>query len=242
MLMLLSLLDFGFPLIGGFVVFGSLLGLPLFVGLLFSVIIAGLRGNRGTADRTDYVPTGKATHKDDDEPVRRVVDTTSRVDDGRRADTASSSRLTSEDVKRIREAQQNILEGRNLAIRIKDPEVRLAAADALDASEKIVNVLKNQPEEIRRSKQFLNYYVPTLNVIIKKYRTVEDSGIEMTETRNKILNYFSDIMKALKKQYESLFENDKLDLTVEMEAMELAFKRDGMITDDDLKAEQAGTV
>ena len=64
----------------------------------------------------------------------------------------------------------------------------------------------------------------------------------MTETRDKILNYFSDIMKALKKQYESLFENDKLDLTVEMEAMELAFKRDGMISDEELKAEQAGSV
>ena len=241
MLILLSMLDFGFPLIGGFVVFGTLMGLPLFFGLLFSVIFAGIRGSRGTVERTEYVPTGKATHKDDDEPVRRVVDTTSRVDDGRRTE-ASSSRLTNEDVKRIREAQQNILEGRNLAIRIKDPEVRLAAADALDASEKIVGVLKNQPEEIRRSKQFLNYYVPTLNVIIKKYRTVEDSGIEMTETRDKILNYFSDIMKALKKQYESLFENDKLDLTVEMEAMELAFKRDGMISDEELKAEQAGSV
>ena len=234
MLIMLSMFDMAFPLLGSFVVFGVLAGPLIFFGLLLSIIVAGLKGAARDSVQTMNTPEpGRATHKDD-EPVRRVVDVESQE--------VSDVKISAEDMRKLREAEQNILEGRNLAIRIKDSEVRTAAADALDASERIIKVLKNQPEEIRRCKQFLNYYVPTLNVIIKKYRTVESSGLDMAETREKVLKYFRDIMKALKKQYESLYDNDKLDLTVEMEAMQLAFKRDGMISEDDIRAEQEASV
>lgn len=233
MLIMLSMFDMAFPLLGSFFVFGVLAGPALFFGLLMAIIFAGLKGGSRQSEQTINTPEpGRATHKDD-EPVRRVVDVDSQE--------VSSVKISSEDMRKLREAEQNILEGRNLAIRIKDSEVRTAAADALDASERIIKVLRNQPEEIRRCKQFLNYYVPTLNVIIKKYRTVESSGLDMSETKEKVIKYFKDILKALQKQYESLFDNDKLDLSVEMEAMQLAFKRDGMISEDDIRAEQEGT-
>ena len=35
------------------------------------------------------------------------------------------------------------------------------------------------------------------------------------------------------KQYKSLFEDDMLDMSVEMEAMKMAMKRDGLISDDE---------
>ena len=230
---MLSMFDMAFPLLGSFFVFGVLAGPALFFGLLMAIIFAGLKGGSRHSEQTINTPEpGRATHKDD-EPVRRVVDVDSQE--------VSSVKISSEDMRKLREAEQNILEGRNLAIRIKDSEVRTAAADALDASERIIKVLRNQPDEIRRCKQFLNYYVPTLNVIIKKYRTVESSGLDMSETKEKVIKYFKDILKALQKQYESLFDNDKLDLSVEMEAMQLAFKRDGMISEDDIRAEQEGT-
>ena len=230
---MLSMFDMAFPLLGSFFVFGVLAGPALFFGLLMAIIFAGLKGGSRHSEQTINTPEpGRATHKDD-EPVRRVVDVDSQE--------VSSVKISSEDMRKLREAEQNILEGRNLAIRIKDSEVRTAAADALDASERIIKVLRNQPDEIRRCKQFLNYYVPTLNVIIKKYSTVESSGLDMSETKEKVIKYFKDILKALQKQYESLFDNDKLDLSVEMEAMQLAFKRDGMISEDDIRAEQEGT-
>ena len=233
MLIMLSMFDMAFPLLGSFFVFGVLAGPALFFGLLMAIIFAGLKGGSRHSEQTINTPEpGRATHKDD-EPVRRVVDVDSQE--------VSSVKISSEDMRKLREAEQNILEGRNLAIRIKDSEVRTAAAYALDASERIIKVLRNQPDEIRRCKQFLNYYVPTLNVIIKKYRTVESSGLDMSETKEKVIKYFKDILKALQKQYESLFDNDKLDLSVEMEAMQLAFKRDGMISEDDIRAEQEGT-
>jgi len=35
--------------------------------------------------------------------------------------------------------------------------------------------------------------------------------------------------------YEGLFDNDKLNVTVDMEAMTIAIKRDGLLDDEDFK-------
>lgn len=37
----------------------------------------------------------------------------------------------------------------------------------------------------------------------------------------------------MEKQYDSLFDDDKLDLTVDMEALTLACKRDGLLDEDE---------
>ena len=38
--------------------------------------------------------------------------------------------------------------------------------------------------------------------------------------------------KAMEKQYNGLFDDDKLDLSVDMEALTLACKRDGLLEDE----------
>ncbi|MBQ4340830.1 MAG: hypothetical protein IJC41_07515, partial [Firmicutes bacterium] len=45
--------------------------------------------------------------------------------------------------------------------------------------------------------------------------------------------YLKDIKIALEKLYKSLFDDDKLDLHVEMEAMKMAMQRDGLINNDE---------
>ncbi len=57
----------------------------------------------------------------------------------------------------------------------------------------------------------------------------------------RVINYLKDVDKALDKFYQKLFEDEKLDLTVEMEAMTMAVKRDGLITDDELRQELSAT-
>ena len=43
---------------------------------------------------------------------------------------------------------------------------------------------------------------------------------------------------AMEKQYNNLFENDILDLTVEMEVLTQICKRDGLLTDADFESEK----
>ncbi|MBR0130987.1 MAG: 5-bromo-4-chloroindolyl phosphate hydrolysis family protein [Firmicutes bacterium] len=142
--------------------------------------------------------------------------------------------LSPEEKAILKTANQHINESRLVAGRIQDASVRDAASKALSKAELINKVLREQPESIKTCHQFLNYYLPTLEVVIKKFGSLESSGVDIESTKAHMLSYLSDIGKALDKQYTNLFENEKLDLSVEMEAMQNAFKRDGLIAETEI--------
>jgi hypothetical protein len=142
--------------------------------------------------------------------------------------------LSPEEKAILKTANQHINESRLISGRIQDSAVREAAGKALSEAELITRVLREQPESIKSCHQFLNYYLPTLEVVIKKFSSLETSGVDIESTKAHMLSYLSDIGKAMDKQYTNLFESEKLDLSVEMEAMQNAFKRDGLITETEI--------
>ena len=147
--------------------------------------------------------------------------------------------LKAEDEKILKISRQLIVDERMLSSRINNTEVRALLMPALDKADEILKVLKSDPKDIQSTKQFLNYYIPTLDEIIKKFIKLEASGVDITQDTEKIKTYLTDINKAMDRQYNNLFDDDKLDLSVEMEAMTLAFKRDGLITESEYITEEA---
>ncbi len=144
--------------------------------------------------------------------------------------------MTPEEERVIKVSKQLILDERMMSNRIKDPEIRKTLAPALDKADDILKVLQSNPKEIPGTKQFLNYYIPTLAAVLKKYIRLEASGVDISAETEKIKSYIADINKAMNRQYKNLFNDDKLDLSVEMEAMALSFQRDGLITESEMKA------
>jgi len=151
----------------------------------------------------------------------------------------TETELSAENARILKLSGQLLLDERLLAGRIKNEEVRNALLPALDKADEIIKVLKKDPDNIQNTKQFLNYYIPTLDAILKKYLKLENSNVDITQETEKILTYLADINKAMDRQYKNLFNDDKLDLSVEMEAMTMAFKRDGLITESEYKKEDA---
>ena len=78
----------------------------------------------------------------------------------------------------------------------------------------------------------MNYYIPTLGKVLEKYDRLEDSKTATEEVTENVVKYLTDVKAAMSKLYENLFESDKLDMSVEMEAMMMAVKRDGLIEDE----------
>lgn len=124
---------------------------------------------------------------------------------------------------------------RRLTMSIKDREIHAKANDICGTIEKILKTLKEKPEKISNVRQFFNYYVPTLTEILTKYRRIEESGVADEDTTNKVKVYMGDIKEAMEKQYTNLFADDMLDMSVDMEAMKLAVKRDGLISDESVE-------
>lgn len=130
----------------------------------------------------------------------------------------------------LTKGRTNLTELRRMGIRIKNLKVRKLNEEICVIIDKILRALKEQPEDIPRVRQFLNYYLPTMGEILLKYVRVEESGIPAETVTQNTIAWLGDIKTAMEKQYANLFDDDILDLTVEMETLTLACKRDGLLT------------
>lgn len=130
----------------------------------------------------------------------------------------------------LTKGRTNLTELRRMGIRIKNLKVRKLNEEICVIIDKILRALKDQPEDIPRVRQFLNYYLPTMGEILLKYVRVEESGIPAETVTQNTIAWLGDIKSAMEKQYANLFDDDILDLTVEMETLTLACRRDGLLT------------
>ena len=148
------------------------------------------------------------------------------------AKTVNKSGLTPEQASVINKGRSDLVAIRMVNSRIRNPEIKKAMANVGTTAEKILVALKEKPETSKSARQFTNYYLPTLRAVLEKYQRIEQSGVDQEGAGERVVKYLADVQKALDKQYTNLFDNDKFDLAVDMDAMTLALKRDGLIDPD----------
>ena len=132
----------------------------------------------------------------------------------------------------LTKARSELMELRRNLLRIRNKEIASLCREITDIGDKILAVLKQKPDSVAGVRQFLNYYLPTLGKILGTYVRVEESGSMTDELTGNTVTYLGEIRKAMEKQYNNLFDNDKLDLSVDMEALTLACKRDGLLDEE----------
>jgi len=133
----------------------------------------------------------------------------------------------------LQKGRSNLLELRKLGMKVKNQQIRSLTEEICKSADRILHTLNEQPENIPQVRQFLNYYLPTLGQILLKYRRLEESGVPALDMTEKTIFCLQDINTAMEKQYVNLFDDDVLDLSVEMEALTMACKRDGLLADDE---------
>lgn len=137
--------------------------------------------------------------------------------------------LDSDQSAKLKAASRNILAARQMADRLQDETVCEQAKLALEKADKLVVAMKEQPQEIRRQSQFFNYYLPTITEVLQKFHTLEESETNMGDAAEKTKGHMVDMAHAFDLQYENMFKDEALDLTVDIEAMQMALKREGLI-------------
>ena len=140
----------------------------------------------------------------------------------------------------LNKGRTNLMELRRMGMQVKNQKIRKLNEEICAQADKILRALKEQPEDIPRVRQFFNYYLPTLGSILMKYVRLEESGVPAANMTESTIACLGDIKTAMGKQYTNLFDNDMLDLSVEMEALTLACKRDGLLTEEDFSLQESG--
>lgn len=178
--------------------------IALFVALIVVIIVAARKGTKKMAEKSQQAA----------------------------AKTVNKSGLTPEQASVINKGRSDLVAIRMVNSRIRNPEIKKSMANVGATAEKILVALKEKPETIKSARQFTNYYLPTLRAVLEKYQRIEQSGVDQEGAGERVVKYLADVQKALDKQYTNLFDNDKFDLAVDMEAMTIALKRDGLIDPD----------
>ncbi len=205
------------------------LGVVLLILIVIAVIVFALKGSGKNKEPVEMSDNKSAAMK---KKPAAAPPQTPPADDAPKAPP-----LTVEQENILSKGRTNLLELRKIIVKIKDPEIHQMSNGICDVNEKILKTLREKPEKIPQVRQFLNYYLPTLGEILVKYQRIEQSGVPAEKSEKMVEKYLADIKKAMEKQYENLYDDDKLDLSVEMEAMTMAAKSDGLISDDDYKIE-----
>ncbi|MFC1669111.1 5-bromo-4-chloroindolyl phosphate hydrolysis family protein [Spirochaetota bacterium] len=119
---------------------------------------------------------------------------------------------------------------RNKTRLIKSNEVARNIQDICKVGIEIFNHVKNSPEEIKKIRQFNNYYLDTTEKIVSQYIDLSnkrEGAAEIEESLKKVELLLDPIKKTFDKQLANLLENDLLDLDVEISVLEKTMKMEG---------------
>ena len=120
-----------------------------------------------------------------------------------------------------------LMDIRRAAIKIKDQKIRMKTEEVCKSADKVLRTLKEQPENMGQVRKLFSQYLPTLRNILVKYEKLEVHGElteEISQNTGKLLEDMKNVVEQL---YHNLFEDEKMDLDVEIEVLKTVCKKDG---------------
>ncbi len=179
---------------------------------------------------------------------RKTVDTTVRKVGEKAAQKPVQKKSYGPEIDPIvEEGNKALSEMGRLYMSIKDPEVRVKINEIMRVTDKIVQDAIADPSDIPKIKKFMNYYLPTTIKLLNAYDRMDAQGIEgenIDKTMKNINEMLDAAIVAYKKQLDSLFANQALDIETDIAVMNAMLDREGLSDKKDfnIKEDPKGSV
>ena len=114
---------------------------------------------------------------------------------------------------------------------IKDDLVSMKLDMMTEYVRKIAVYVKDHPECEKKLRTFNNYYLPTTVKLMDAYKTIEnmgDVGTNVIETKARIENSLDSLVLAYKKQLDSLYSAEAIDISGDIDVLESLMNRNGI--------------
>ena len=210
----------------------ELWGFLLVLGLaLTAAFLLGRALGRQSADQT-----AEATKA----APRKTVDTTVRKVGEKPAEKKSEAIAAAPVEKKsygptvdpiVEEGNKALSEMGRLYMSIQDPSVRVKINEIMRVTDKIVQDAIADPSDIPKIKKFMNYYLPTTIKLLNAYDRMSSQGIEgenIDKSMKSIDEMLDAAIAAYKKQLDSLFANQALDIETDIAVMNSMLDREGL--------------
>lgn len=135
-------------------------------------------------------------------------------------------------------ARADLMELRRVIMQIHVFEIREKSNEVCGRMDKIIQTLNEKPDKIPDTRQCLNYYIPTLKDVLGHFVSLDEKGQLSGEMQEKTGKYLDDVKEALDNHYSNMFREEKLGMEVDMEAMTIALKRDGLLPDEKISGQE----
>ncbi len=137
--------------------------------------------------------------------------------------------------KLIKDRDNAIGEMRRLNTLIENEKISDQINDLEYTTTKIFDYVISSPEKTDQISKFLNYYLPTTIKLLNTYSKMNDQGIKgenISTTMKKVEETLDMIVIAFRKQLDTLFAGEALDVTADITVMENLMKTEGLARDE----------
>lgn len=114
---------------------------------------------------------------------------------------------------------------------INDKDVKTKIREIMEISDKIAQDAIEDPGDVPQIRKFQGYYLPTTIKLLNAYDRMGAQGIEgenITGTMRSIEQMLDTAIEGYKKQLDSLFANQALDIETDIQVMNTMLKRQGL--------------
>ncbi len=115
---------------------------------------------------------------------------------------------------------------------IPDPALSRQMDDLERLCGQIFKTVAERPKKAPQIRRFMDYYLPTTLKMLKSYRVMDQrevTGQNAQEARSRIVKAMGVVLSACEKQLETLYHDDMLDVTTDIEVLEQMLTRDGLV-------------
>jgi 5-bromo-4-chloroindolyl phosphate hydrolysis protein len=111
---------------------------------------------------------------------------------------------------------------------VKDNSIKKEISEIAGTAEKIFQNFSKDPKDIKAARQFITYYLDAAINVIKQYSELSDNAPDKKYFQAKVSALLKTINKSFEKQLKRLYEDDFLNLEVEMKVLEKTIKTEGL--------------
>lgn len=117
--------------------------------------------------------------------------------------------------------------------KIKNYEVRVDVRNIIHISNQILEEVKNDPSDVKHIRKFITYYLPTIDKLLTSYVDMEavKETDQIIQSKRKIEELLKTVQKAFESLYDSLFEDEAIDLMTEASVLEKVIAQEGLINE-----------
>jgi len=131
----------------------------------------------------------------------------------------------------LRDGERAANEMRRLRSSIKSPAVAKKVDELTELTERIFKDVIDDPADLPQVRRFSSYFLPTTIKLLNAYDRMYNQGIEgenISGTMGRIEDILDTTILAYKKQLDSLFANQALDIETDITVLESMLKREGL--------------